>query len=129
MAGMRSGFVILTALLLSSSVAVAQQSGKPCTGDIKKLCADVKPGEGRLKECMKSRWTDLSETCQDRMLTVAITGKVCKGDLTKLCAGIEPGTGGLRTCIKSHFAEVSDSCRDAMSRVAAGRKLLGGGDL
>jgi len=126
---MRSGFVILTALLLSASAAVAQQSGKPCAGDIKKLCADIKPGEGRINTCVKSHWADLSEACQDRMLTAAITGKVCKGDLGKLCAGIEPGTGGLRTCIKSHFAEVSDPCRDAMSRAVAGRKLLGGGDL
>ena len=126
MAGMRSGFVILTALLLSASAAVAQQSGKPCTGDVKKLCADVKPGEGRLMACMKSHLGDLSETCQDRVLTVAVTGKVCKGDIAKLCAGIEPGTGGIRKCIKSHIAEVSDACSDAMSRVAAGRKVFGG---
>jgi hypothetical protein len=69
---------------------------------------------------------ELSPTCQDRVLTVAVTGKVCKSDLEKLCAGIVPGTGGLRTCIKSHMAEVSDACRDAMSRAGAGRKILGG---
>jgi hypothetical protein len=57
-----------------------------------KLCADIKPGEGRINTCVKSHWADLSEACQDRMLTAAITGKVCKGDLTKLCAGIVPGT-------------------------------------
>ena len=76
--------------------------------------------------CMKSHLGDLSETCQDRVLTVAVTGKVCKGDIAKLCAGIEPGTGGIRKCIKSHIAEVSDACSDAMSRVAAGRKVFGG---
>jgi len=42
---MRSGFVILTALLLSGSAAVAQ-AGKPCADDIKKLCAGIQPGEG-----------------------------------------------------------------------------------
>ena len=73
--------------------------------------------------------TDLSPTCQDSLLTVAVTGKVCKTDVTKLCAGIEPGTGGIRACIKSHMAEVSDPCRDAMSQAAAGKKILGGGDL
>ena len=72
---------------------------------------------------------DLSPTCQDRLLTVAVSGKVCKADVTKLCAGIEPGTGGIRTCIKSHMAEVSDPCRDAMSQTAAGRKIFRGGDL
>jgi len=129
MAGMRSGLVILTALLLSESVAVAQQAGKPCAGDIKTLCAGIRPGEGRIKTCIKSHLTDLSPTCADRVFTVAVTGKVCKSDVTNLCAGIVPGTGGIRACIKSHMAGVSDPCKDAMSQVAAGRRILGGGDL
>jgi hypothetical protein len=129
MAGMRSGLVMLTALLLSGSGAVAQQASKPCAGDIKTLCAGIQPGGGRIKACIKSHLTDLSPTCQERALTVAVTGKVCKTDVTNLCAGIVPGTGGIRACIKSHMAEVSDPCKDAMSETAAGRKILGGGDL
>ena len=129
MAGMRSGLVVLAALLLSGSAAMAQQAGKPCAGDIKTLCAGIQPGEGRLKACIKSHLAELSETCTDRVLTVAVTGKACKADVAKLCAGVVPGTGGLRTCIKSHIAELSDPCKDAMSRAAAGSKLLGGGDL
>ena len=125
MAGMQSGLVILTALLLSGSVIVAQPAGKPCAGDIKTQCAGIQPGEGRIKACIKSHLTDLSPTCEDRLLTVAVTGKVCKTDVAKLCAGIEPGTGGIRACIKSHMAEVSDPCKDAMSRAAVGRKILG----
>ena len=129
MAGMRSGRIILTALLLSGSVAVAQQAGKPCAGDIKTLCAGIQPGEGRLKACIKSHLTELSQSCEDRVLTVAVTGKLCKSDITKLCAGIPSGTGGVRACVKSHMAEVSDPCKDAMSETAAGKKLLGGGAL
>jgi hypothetical protein len=128
MAGMRSGLVILTALL-SGSVAVAQQAGKPCASDIKTLCSGIGPGEGRIKGCIKSHLTGLSPTCEDRVLTVAVTGKVCKTDVTRLCAGIVPGTGGIRACIKSHMAEVSDPCKNAMSQAAAGKKILGGGDL
>ena len=126
MAAMRSGLVILAALLLSGSVAVAQQEGKPCAGDIKALCAGIQPGEGRIKACIKSHLTELSPGCEDRLLTVAVTGKLCKTDVTSLCAGVVPGTGGIRACVKSHMAEVSDPCKDAMSRVAAGRRLLGG---
>ena len=119
----------MTALLLSGSVAEAQQAGKPCAGDIKTLCAGIQPGEGRIKGCIKSHLTDLSQTCEDRVLTVAVTGKVCKSDVTNLCAGIVPGSGGIRACIKSHMAEVSGSCRDAMSQAAAGKKIFGRGDL
>ncbi|MBR0824064.1 hypothetical protein JQ596_00855 [Bradyrhizobium manausense] len=126
MAGIRSGLVIMIALLLSDSVVVAQQTGPPCTGDIKTLCAGIRPGEGRIKACIKSHLKDVSEACQDRLLTVAVTGKTCKADVANLCAGIRPGTGGIRACIKSHIAELSEPCRDAMSRAAAGRKLLGG---
>jgi hypothetical protein len=125
MATMRTVLVALTALLPSGSVAVAQ-AGKPCVSDIKTLCAGIQPGEGRIKACIKSHLTELSPTCQDRVLTVAVTGKVCKTDIAKLCAGIVPGTGGIRACIKSHMAEVSDPCRDAMSQSAAGKKILGG---
>jgi len=63
---------------------VAQQAGKPCAGDIKTLCAGTQPGEGRIKACIKSHLTDLSPTCNDRVLTVAVTGKVCKTDVTNL---------------------------------------------
>ena len=125
---MRSVLVVLTALLPPGSAAVAQ-TGEPCASDIKTLCAGIQPGEGRIKACIKSHLTDLSPTCEDRLLTVAVTGKVCKTDVAKLCAGIVPGTGGIRACIKSHIAEVSDACRDAMSQAAAGRKILGGADL
>jgi hypothetical protein len=127
MPGMRFGLVMLTALLLSGSVAMAQQA--PCAGDIKKLCAGIQPGEGRIKACIKSHLTNLSQTCEDRILTVAVTGKLCKTDVSKLCADIVPGTGGIRACIKSHMAEVSDPCKDAMSQTAAGKKILGRGDL
>jgi hypothetical protein len=126
MAARPSGLVILTTLFLSGSDAVAQQAGEPCAGDIKKLCAGIQPGEGRIKACIRSHLTDLSPTCEARVLSVAVTGKVCKTDVTNLCAGIVPGTGGIRACIKSHMAEVSDPCRDAMSKAAAGRKFLGG---
>jgi len=129
MAGMRSGLVIFAALLLSGSAALAQQVAKPCATDIKTLCAGIQPGEGRIKVCIKSHLTNLSQTCEERVLTVAVTGKVCKTDVANLCAGIVPGTGKLRACIKSHIAELSDPCRDAMSQTAAGKKILGGGDL
>ena len=129
MAGMRSGLVMITGLILSGSVALAQQAGNPCASDIKTLCAGIQPGEGRIKACIKTHLTDLSPSCEDRVLTVAVTGKICKADVTNLCAGIVPGAGGIRACIKSHMAEVSDSCKNAISQTAAGKKILGRGDL
>jgi hypothetical protein len=129
MAGIRSGLVIWTALLLSGSVAMAQQAGDPCIADIKKHCSGVQSGAGRITACIKPHLTELSEGCEARVLGVGVNGKLCKPDVAKLCGGIAPGTGGIRSCIKSHIAEVSDPCKDAMSQAAAGKKLLGGGAL
>jgi hypothetical protein len=130
MAGMGSGFVTwATALLLSGSAAMAQQANDPCASDIKKLCPGVLAGEGRITACIKSHLTDLSETCEARVLGVGVRGKLCKTDVAKLCGGIAPGSGGIRACIKSHMAEISDTCKGAMSEAAAGKKLFGGGAL
>jgi hypothetical protein len=113
------------ALLLSGSVAVAQQ-GNPCDPDIKKLCAGIQPGAGRIAACLKPQLASLSENCEARVLGVGVNGKLCKGDVEKLCSGIKPGTGGIRNCIKAKMADVSDACKGAMSEAAAGRKLTGG---
>src|SRR5437868_2151180 len=125
MAAMRFGLMILAALLLSGSVAVAQQ-GDPCAGEIKKLCSGVQPGAGRITACIKTHLAELSEGCETRVLGVGVNGKLCKPDVAKLCDGIKPGAGGIRACIKSHMAEVSDPCKEAMSQSAAGKKLVGG---
>ncbi len=125
MTGLRSALVIWTAFLLSGSVAVAQQ-GNPCDADIKKLCAGIQPGAGRITACLKPQLASLSEGCEARVLGVGVNGKLCKPDVEKLCGGIKPGTGGIRNCIKSHMADVSDACKGAMSESAAGKKLVGG---
>lgn len=122
----RFGLVIWAALLLSGSAAMAQ-ANDPCAADIKKLCAGVQAGEGRITACMKSHLTELSEACEPRVLGVGVTGKLCKPDVAKLCGGIPAGTGGVRACMKSHMAEVSDDCKGAMSQAAVGKKLFGRG--
>ena len=80
MTGMRSGLVILTALLLSGSAAVAQQAGKPCAGDIKTLCAGIQPGEGRIKACIKSHIAAVSDPCKDAMSRAAAGRKILGGE-------------------------------------------------
>ncbi len=40
---------------------------KACAEDVKKLCPDVKPGEGRIAQCLKQHTQDLSQGCADMM--------------------------------------------------------------
>lgn len=58
-------------LLLSISAAMAQMSAgeraaaTACKPDIVHLCANVAPGQGRVKACMKAHLRELSDPCKD----------------------------------------------------------------
>ena len=41
--------------------------GKACRSDVKYLCADVKPGGGRIETCMKTLMADVSEPCKEAL--------------------------------------------------------------
>jgi hypothetical protein len=40
---------------------------KACAEDIKKLCSDVKAGQGRIVQCLKRHAHELSQGCADMM--------------------------------------------------------------
>jgi hypothetical protein len=115
--------IAAAALILAGSGALAQQRAvvKACAADIKSLCADVKPGEGRVRDCVKSHFGELSAPCQDVVTKVAAIGKACKADVKQFCADVKPGGGRIETCMKTHLSEVSDPCKDALSTATAGK--------
>ncbi len=119
---MKSLIVIGVAVLLSATVAMAQQRGQvgACAADIKAKCAGVQPGEGRLSACVKEHLTEFSEPCQARLAKIAAVGKACKEDVTKSCAG-KSGVRGVVACMKGVLGNLSDPCKDALAD-AVGRK-------
>lgn len=40
---------------------------KACAEDVKRLCAGIKPGEGRIVQCLKEHSQDLSPVCAETM--------------------------------------------------------------
>lgn len=40
---------------------------KACAEDVKKLCAGVKAGEGRIMQCLREHTQELSPACNDMM--------------------------------------------------------------
>lgn len=42
------------------------KGGKACAADREKFCAGVKPGEGRLRDCLRKNVKNLSEGCKAR---------------------------------------------------------------
>jgi hypothetical protein len=71
---MKSWSIPLGCLGLLSISALAQQAPAPsgevrqaCHADVQKLCPGMRPGGGKLKECMESHKADLSSACRDAL--------------------------------------------------------------
>ena len=103
-------------LLLTPATAMAQlgEARQACAADIKQMCAEVKPGEGRLKACVKEHFGQLSASCQTALISNVTITKACKADAQQKCPGIQPGGGRIQACMKDHFSELTDRCKDAL---------------
>ena len=113
-------FVGIAMLLLPCSMAASAQElmqvAKTCVADVRAQCPGVRPGGGRIRECIKTHLKDLSEPCQTLVLK-AVAVKNCAADVTKLCAD---NLGRIEACMKDHLADVSEPCKEAMANAAAG---------
>ena len=109
-------------LLLCSTVLAAELRGvaKTCVSDVKTQCAGVNPGEGRIRDCIKTHLKDLSEPCQTLVLK-AVTVKACAADVKQNCAGTKPGRGRIQACMKDHLADIREPCKEALARKAVGK--------
>jgi hypothetical protein len=112
----------LGAALIMTHSAFAASLGKICASDIKAQCGDVKPGGGKLRDCMKTHFSDLSEDCQVAIIRAAAEGRACKADAKKLCADAKGSQRAKLDCLKSHSADLSDGCKEAMAKAEAGNK-------
>lgn len=91
----------------------------PCSEDVRRLCGDVKPGQGRTYRCLREKESELTPACRDferkRRAESANSFDACRGDVERFCAGIRPGRGKIAACLKSHQAELSPACREDLS--------------
>jgi hypothetical protein len=119
---LKTFFTVSVVTLLSATSGVAQSAAmKACAGDVKSLCAGTQPGDGRVKACIKSHFSDVSAPCQAVLLKAAAISKACGADVKTACAGVKPGGGRIEACMKSHLSEISDPCKDAVSQTTAGK--------
>ena len=114
---------LVAALSLGASSADAASAlAKACAKDVKSVCADVKPGGGKLKACVKEHFSELSTDCQVAIVKAAAIGRACKADAKKLCSDVRPGKGHVAECLQSHTADLSDGCKEALAKAEAGAK-------
>lgn len=86
----------------------------PCSNDLKKYCARVKPGEGRVAKCMADNFRKLEPSCQATVQAAlnkrGSMMKACKADAEKFCKGIRPREGRILSCLKGRESDLSPAC-------------------
>jgi hypothetical protein len=112
---LKSIMVIGAVLLLAPPVAMARSVGV-CAADIKAKCAEVKPGAGRINDCVKTHLTEFSDACKARLARVAEISKACTTDVKESCPGKE------RSCILKNIGNIKDQCKEALAQSVAGTK-------
>jgi Golgi apparatus protein 1 len=120
----RSALVVTVVALFSVSAAMTAQAQRkadgPCAADAKKFCSDVKPGQGRIHDCMASHQAELSPACQARIKQakerLENLAKACKADAEKYCKGIRPGAGRILSCLKGREANLDPACAAEFKR-------------
>jgi Cysteine rich repeat len=123
---MKKIVIVAAAVTLCALGASAQDrpARGACAADIKKFCADVERGEGRIVACIKDHLKDLSPPCQAKFAALAAGSRACVADVKERCKDVRPGRGRVRECLKSAIADLSDACKDAISKAAARRRSL-----
>jgi Cysteine rich repeat len=116
--------ILASILLLVPAGAMAQQAAvrQACGTEIQQYCAGMRPGDGRLRACVKEHFTEFSEPCKQALLSAVTVVKACKADVQRTCPGVQPGGGRIQACMKDHFAEYSEPCRQAIISAKFGRR-------
>ncbi|MFN0317779.1 MAG: cysteine rich repeat-containing protein [Burkholderiales bacterium] len=111
--------VLLASTLFVLPVSAAEDGENACRADAAKLCKDVKPGGGRLLQCMKQHESELSAPCKERMAQGKKRAEefkeACKSDAEKLCKDTPKGRGSVIGCLAKHKPELSSSCQQKIT--------------
>jgi len=124
---------LLTALCASFTVAVgssfaqqpSQKAGKAgadrvCQQDAKKFCGGVRPGGGRIYNCLTSHNPELAPACRERLTAAKARYdefvQACKSDADKYCKSIPPGGGRILSCLKGRESDLAADCKAQFHR-------------
>lgn len=102
-----------------------EKFGRSCQADRARLCAGIRPGGGRLLQCLGGHQGELSPSCQAEMDWFAgarekfsAVKRACAADAERLCQGVPPQAGPLLECLQENEASLSSACNAADVRQA-----------
>jgi len=116
--------VLLISLVVTTGSDPLSAAEDACKADVQRLCGDVKPGQGRIQNCLKAHKDEISQECRDLIAKKAEAlrskleqvQKACSGDAQKFCKGVEKGEGRILSCLMQHKAELSQECKASMGK-------------
>jgi len=98
-----------------------------CVEDAKKFCGNVRPGGGRVYQCLASHDAELAPACREQLSAAKARFdkfmQACKGDIEKACKTIPPGQGRVLSCLKGRESQLSPECRAEFSRARSDAAL------
>jgi Cysteine rich repeat len=113
-------FSVLCVILYTNSHAYAEES-LICADDIEKYCKGVKPGGGRILNCLKAHEAELTVSCRGKMSElqgiIKDCEQACAGDIAQFCKEVQPGGGRIVKCLKEHDKELSSSCKAKLEMI------------
>jgi hypothetical protein len=91
-----------------------------CREDAKKFCSDVRPGGGRVYQCLTSHNAELAPACRERLTAAKARydefANACKADAGKYCKGIPAGGGRILSCLKGRESDLTPDCKAQFNR-------------
>ena len=110
-------FVFVLVLLYSGAggKGYAAEEEMPCAEEIAKHCKEVKPGGGRILDCLNEHQKELSVSCRNKLeeskKKLMEAQQACTEDMEKFCKDVQPGSGRILKCLREHTQELSSACR------------------
>ena len=100
-----------------------------CLSDISLYCVDVEPGEGRVHQCLREHYDELTYGCReeefeeeqreqtDVRLNLALR-KTCIQDMMMFCKRVPKGGSHVINCLHDHIDEpdMSPECKEGLER-------------
>ena len=111
-----------------SYTQAAQALVTACGADIQALCQGVKPGGGRIQDCLAKNSSKVSAQCtqtyadifksiQKRQAAQAAVVKVCAPDARRICSDFNSGNARILRCLtrKDNVGKVTNKCNQAIT--------------
>jgi len=115
-------FVLVLVLLCVSAGGrtYAAEEELPCAEEIAKYCKEVKPGGGRILNCLNEHQKELSVSCKKKLEEtkerLMKAQQACAGDMEKFCKDVQPGGGRILKCLRERSQELSSACRQEIEK-------------